>query len=101
MKEMSHNLHKGQCGRIAILGGCEEYTGAPYFAATAALRGGADLAHIFCEKSAATAIKAYSPDIIVHPVFTDRCALALQSTLEILPPIGLAFLLLRSRALGI
>lgn len=28
------------------------------------------MAHIFCAKSAATAIKAYSPEIIVHPVFT-------------------------------
>jgi ATP-dependent NAD(P)H-hydrate dehydratase len=35
-----------------------------------ALKTGADLAHIFCAKSAAIAIKAYSPEIIVHPVFT-------------------------------
>lgn len=35
-----------------------------------ALKSGADLAHIFCAKSAAIAIKAYSPEVIVHPVFT-------------------------------
>jgi len=30
--------HKGQSGRIGVLGGCEEYTGAPFFAAMSALR---------------------------------------------------------------
>jgi len=59
--------HKGQSGRIGVLGGCEEYTGAPFFAAMSALRLGADLAHIFCEESAAFAIKSYSPELIVHP----------------------------------
>ncbi|CAO3585821.1 unnamed protein product [Absidia cylindrospora] len=28
---------------------------------------GADLCHVFCEPTAATAIKSYSPDLIVHP----------------------------------
>ena len=41
-------LHKGQGGRIAVVGGSLEYTGAPYFAAMAALRTGADIAHVFC-----------------------------------------------------
>lgn len=33
-----------------------------------ALRAGVDLAHVFCEKSAGTAIKSYSPELIVHPL---------------------------------
>ncbi|XP_046520411.1 ATP-dependent (S)-NAD(P)H-hydrate dehydratase isoform X5 [Equus quagga] len=32
--------HKGQDGRIGIVGGCQEYTGAPYFAAISALKVG-------------------------------------------------------------
>ncbi|KAM6180070.1 ATP-dependent (S)-NAD(P)H-hydrate dehydratase isoform 3-T3 [Erethizon dorsatum] len=32
--------HKGQAGRIGIVGGCQEYTGAPYFAAISALKVG-------------------------------------------------------------
>ena len=64
--------HKGQCGRIGVVGGCSEYTGAPYYAAAAALRAGADLSHIFCANGAAAAIKAYSPDIIVHPYLVER-----------------------------
>ncbi|KYO41306.1 ATP-dependent (S)-NAD(P)H-hydrate dehydratase isoform X1 [Alligator mississippiensis] len=60
--------HKGQDGRIGIIGGCQEYTGAPYFAAITALKVGADLSHVFCTKDAATVIKSYSPELIVHPV---------------------------------
>nr|XP_020649959.1 ATP-dependent (S)-NAD(P)H-hydrate dehydratase isoform X1 [Pogona vitticeps] len=60
--------HKGQDGRIGIVGGCQEYTGAPYFAAITALKEGADLSHVFCTKDAASVIKSYSPELIVHPV---------------------------------
>eukprot|EP00033_Pygsuia_biforma_P003768 GCRY01004127.1.p1 GENE.GCRY01004127.1~~GCRY01004127.1.p1 ORF type:complete len:323 (+),score=51.53 GCRY01004127.1:135-1103(+) len=61
-------IHKGQCGKIGMVGGCLEYTGAPFYSAFSALRAGADLAHIFCTKEAAIPIKSYSPEIIVHPV---------------------------------
>ena len=49
-----------------MIGGCAEYTGAPYYAAFSALKAGADLAHVFCTPSASTAIKSYSPELIVH-----------------------------------
>ncbi|KAK0145997.1 ATP-dependent (S)-NAD(P)H-hydrate dehydratase [Merluccius polli] len=65
---LTSKKHKGQDGRIGILGGCQEYTGAPYFAAIAALKVGADLSHVFCTRDAATVIKSYSPELIVHPV---------------------------------
>ncbi|XP_037384588.1 ATP-dependent (S)-NAD(P)H-hydrate dehydratase isoform X2 [Talpa occidentalis] len=60
--------YKGQDGRIGVVGGCREYTGAPYFAAISALKVGADLSHVFCTREAAPVIKAYSPELIVHPV---------------------------------
>lgn len=60
--------HKGQDGRIGIVGGSIEYTGAPYYAGMSALRLGADLVHIFCTKEASTPIKCLSPDLIVHPI---------------------------------
>ncbi|KAG0047679.1 hypothetical protein BGZ83_007304 [Gryganskiella cystojenkinii] len=69
---LSEDLHKGQGGRIGIVGGSSDYTGAPYFSAMAALRLGADLCHIICDEDAATAIKSYSPDIIVHPYIKIR-----------------------------
>ncbi|XP_047022045.1 ATP-dependent (S)-NAD(P)H-hydrate dehydratase [Helicoverpa zea] len=60
--------HKGQAGRIGVIGGSLEYTGAPYFAGISALRVGADLSHIFCTKDSAAVIKSYSPELIVHPL---------------------------------
>ncbi|XP_038673887.1 ATP-dependent (S)-NAD(P)H-hydrate dehydratase [Scyliorhinus canicula] len=65
---LTEKKHKGQDGKIGIVGGCTEYTGAPYFAAIASLKVGADLSHVFCTKDAAPVIKSYSPNIIVHPV---------------------------------
>uniref|UniRef100_A0A7P0T9R3 ATP-dependent (S)-NAD(P)H-hydrate dehydratase n=2 Tax=Homo sapiens TaxID=9606 RepID=A0A7P0T9R3_HUMAN len=65
---LSSTKHKGQDGRIGVVGGCQEYTGAPYFAAISALKVGADLSHVFCASAAAPVIKAYSPELIVHPV---------------------------------
>ncbi|KAF2910485.1 ATP-dependent (S)-NAD(P)H-hydrate dehydratase [Oryza sativa Japonica Group] len=63
--------HKGQAGKIAVIGGCREYTGAPYFAAISALKVGADLSHVFCTRDAATVIKSYSPELIVHPILEE------------------------------
>lgn len=60
--------HKGQHGRVGVIGGCEQYTGAPFFASIAALRTGADLAHVFCASDAAASIKSFSADLIVHPI---------------------------------
>ncbi|CAD6185683.1 unnamed protein product [Caenorhabditis auriculariae] len=67
LPKLSNHLRKGDCGKIGIIGGSMEYTGAPYFAASSAARLGADLIHVFCTHDAATVIKTYSPDLIVHP----------------------------------
>eukprot|EP00242_Pyramimonas_sp_CCMP2087_P011591 CAMPEP_0198221596 /NCGR_PEP_ID=MMETSP1445-20131203/84338_1 /TAXON_ID=36898 /ORGANISM="Pyramimonas sp., Strain CCMP2087" /LENGTH=353 /DNA_ID=CAMNT_0043899801 /DNA_START=233 /DNA_END=1294 /DNA_ORIENTATION=+ len=63
----SYDDSKGSSGKIGVVGGCLEYTGAPYFAAMSAMRVGADLAHVFCALSAGPVIKALSPELIVHP----------------------------------
>lgn len=60
--------YKGQDGRVGIIGGSNEYTGAPFFASMSALRTGCDLVHIFCVKDAGVPLKAYSPEPIIHPV---------------------------------
>lgn len=65
---LTHDLHKGEAGRIGVIGGSLEYTGAPYFAAMSSLLVGADLVHVFCASAAAPVIKSYSPELIVHPV---------------------------------
>lgn len=35
---LSSKLYKGQAGRICIVGGSKEYTGAPYYAGMSSLR---------------------------------------------------------------
>lgn len=62
---LSFNSYKGQNGRIAVIGGSVDYTGAPYYAGQAALKFGADLAFIFCAKEAKIPIKSYSPELMV------------------------------------
>ncbi|GJP56742.1 hypothetical protein CLOM_g15794 [Closterium sp. NIES-68] len=69
--ELASGKHKGQAGKIAVIGGCREYTGAPFFAAFSALKLGADIAHVFCSREAAPVIKAYSPELIVHPALRE------------------------------
>jgi ATP-dependent NAD(P)H-hydrate dehydratase len=67
---LSSDNHKGSSGRVGVLGGSAQYTGAPYYAGMAALQSGADLAYIFCAQEAALAIKSYSPELMVAPVYT-------------------------------
>lgn len=61
LPQLSTKNRKGDNGRIGVIGGSFEFTGAPYFTAMSALKTGADMAHIFCAKSAAVPIKSYSP----------------------------------------
>ncbi|CAG9970701.1 unnamed protein product [Clonostachys byssicola] len=68
---MLEKFHKGQLGRVAVLGGSEDYTGAPYFSAMASARLGCDMctkSHVICTPGAAAVIKTYSPNLMVHPL---------------------------------
>ncbi|KAJ0398781.1 hypothetical protein ATCC90586_001305 [Pythium insidiosum] len=73
---LTHSFRKGQHGRVGIVGGSFEYTGAPYYAGISALKTGADLAHIFCTREAAIPIKSYSPELIVHPLLPSDASVA-------------------------
>ena len=59
--------HKGQHGKVSVVGGNFEFTGAPYYAAFSAMQVGADYGNVFCTPGAALPIKSYSPELIVHP----------------------------------
>ncbi|KAB5591629.1 ATP-dependent (S)-NAD(P)H-hydrate dehydratase [Ceratobasidium theobromae] len=69
---LSPKLHKGQAGRVGVIGGSQDYTGAPYFSSISALRLGCDLSHVICEPGAGAGIKTYSPDLIVHPILNEK-----------------------------
>eukprot|EP00804_Cyclotella_cryptica_P021938 CCRYP_000894-RA/>CCRYP_000894-RA protein AED:0.05 eAED:-0.04 QI:0/-1/0/1/-1/1/1/0/377 len=68
--QLTSAAHKGSHGRIAIFGGSEKYTGAPYYAASAALNCGVDLVTVFCAKEASIPIKCYSPELMVQSVYS-------------------------------
>ena len=69
---LTPHLHKGSSGRIGILGGSAQYTGAPYYAAMSALKVGADLAFVFCAEEASIPIKCYSPELMVKSVYSTK-----------------------------
>lgn len=76
---MLEKFHKGQLGRVAVIGGSADYTGAPYFSAMASARLGCDLSYVFCEPSAAPTIKSYSPNLMVSPILRSRASLTSQA----------------------
>ena len=58
--------HKGDHGRVLVVGGSSRYAGAPALAGLAALRTGADIAAILAPSAVANAIRSFSPDLIVY-----------------------------------
>ncbi len=66
LKKRKLTAHKGDFGRIVIVGGSKDYSGAPALAALAALRAGSDLTIIIAPKAISTSIRGYSPNLIVR-----------------------------------
>uniref|UniRef100_A0A8D8WE03 ATP-dependent (S)-NAD(P)H-hydrate dehydratase n=2 Tax=Cacopsylla melanoneura TaxID=428564 RepID=A0A8D8WE03_9HEMI len=64
--------HKGQMGRICVIGGSLQYTGAAYYAAMSSLLAGADLVYMVCCEGAVPILKTYSPELIVLPHYLDQ-----------------------------
>ncbi len=60
----SPDAHKGQFGRLLVIGGSEVYTGAPAHVALAAYRAGTDLVFVAAPEKTALAISSISPDLI-------------------------------------
>ncbi|MCD6240458.1 NAD(P)H-hydrate dehydratase, partial [Candidatus Bathyarchaeota archaeon] len=64
VKERPPHAHKGEFGRLLVIGGSETYSGAPALVALAALRTGVDLTYIAAPEKTAHAISSYSPNLI-------------------------------------
>ncbi|UCD96945.1 MAG: NAD(P)H-hydrate dehydratase [Candidatus Bathyarchaeota archaeon] len=56
--------HKGDFGRLLIVGGSEIYAGAPILAASAALRAGVDLTYVAAPEKTAHVISSLNPNVI-------------------------------------
>jgi NAD(P)H-hydrate epimerase len=66
IKQRPAHSHKGNYGRIVIIGGGIDYTGAPALSGLGALRTGADLVFVVTPAKVAINIRSFSPDIIVR-----------------------------------
>ncbi|MBQ4415708.1 MAG: NAD(P)H-hydrate dehydratase [Methanomicrobium sp.] len=62
----SNDAHKGAGGRVLVIGGCQEYQGAPYLAALAALRAGADIVQVATFTPPASEFRMQYPDLITE-----------------------------------
>ena len=71
LKPRKPAAHKGDFGKVLIIGGSKDYVGAPALAGLAALRAGADLSIIAAPEKAAWAINCLSPDLITRKVMGD------------------------------
>jgi len=56
--------HKGDFGRLLVIGGSETYSGAPALVALAALRTGVDLAYVAAPEKTAYTVSSMTPDLI-------------------------------------
>jgi hydroxyethylthiazole kinase-like uncharacterized protein yjeF len=58
------SAHKGDFGRLLVIGGSEVFSGAPTLVSLAALRAGVDIAYLAAPEKTARAISSMSPDLI-------------------------------------
>eukprot|EP00754_Rhynchopus_humris_P006312 Rhum_TRINITY_DN13067_c0_g2::Rhum_TRINITY_DN13067_c0_g2_i1::g.56667::m.56667/K17757/CARKD; ATP-dependent NAD(P)H-hydrate dehydratase len=93
--------HKGQGGRLGVLGGSGVYTGAPYFAGMSALKVGAELVYMLVPAEAAPLIKGYSPELMVTPLYSLPELAAATSSAQLRADVGgrMAHILPRLHAL--
>ncbi len=64
VKTRHAEAHKGNFGKLLVVGGNEVFSGAPALAAMAALRTGVDIASVASPKQTATVISSMSPALI-------------------------------------
>ena len=75
LKNRANDSHKGNNGKVLIVGGSKDYYGAPAISAKAAIATGVDLTYIYTPKNAAIPIKSFSEDFIVKEAKGDYLSL--------------------------
>jgi NAD(P)H-hydrate epimerase len=60
--------HKGDFGKLLVVGGSRKYSGSPALAGLAALRAGCDLVTVASPERVANIIASFSPDLITEPI---------------------------------
>ena len=79
LKNRDEKSHKGNNGRLLIVGGSKDYSGAPAIAGMAAIGAGCDLVYVATPEKSAEAIKSTSPDLIVKSLEGDKLSLSHSS----------------------
>jgi len=78
--------HKGDFGRLLVIGGSEAFSGAPALVSLAALRTGVDIVYLAAPSKTAYAVSSMSPDLITLKLKGDQLSAgnvaALQPYLE-------------------
>lgn len=64
--EREQETHKGQNGKVGVIAGSQDYTGAPALSAKAALRTGCDLVKILTSRQVSDTVASYSENFIVE-----------------------------------
>jgi len=98
-KPRSETAHKGDFGRLLIIGGSTVYAGAPVLASLAAMRSGVDLVYLASPKKNAYEITSISPDLITVKLESDNLSPADLETLK--PFIALADVVAMGPGLGL
>lgn len=75
VKPRPPEAHKGDFGRLLVVGGSETFSGAPTLTALAALRTGVDLVYIAAPRETAYAISSISPDLITLKLEGDHLSM--------------------------
>ncbi len=81
-KARSPTSHKGDFGRLLVIGGSEVFSGAPTLVSLAALRTGVDIVYLAAPEKTAYAIAAMSPDLITIKLPGENLKLANLETIK-------------------
>jgi ADP-dependent NAD(P)H-hydrate dehydratase / NAD(P)H-hydrate epimerase len=66
LKKRKNDSHKGEFGKLLIIGGSKNYSGAPAYAAMTAINFGCDLVITYTPSVVGDVIRSYSPNMIVR-----------------------------------
>ena len=81
-KPRSPTAHKGDFGRLLVIGGSEVYSGAPTLVSLAAMRTGVDIVYLAAPAKTAYAISSMSPDLITIKLDGDNLNIANMETIK-------------------
>jgi hydroxyethylthiazole kinase-like uncharacterized protein yjeF len=81
-KTRAASAHKGDFGRLLVVGGSEVFSGAPALVSLAALRTGVDIVYLAAPAKTAYAVSSMSPDLITLKLKGDHLSASNVAALE-------------------